>query len=164
MEGQEHGILVNAISPVAKTRMWGISQPPEELKPEWVTPGVLYLASALCHDTGYILRASNGQFTATRFNENSGVSYPRDLGRVQAADLAQVAERWNRIKECNYVPVKVANTCADLGESLVWDERTGALYFVDISGGRINCLTADATSTPLRVSRAHWRAGVDRPG
>ncbi len=56
MEGQEHGILVNAISPVAKTRMWGISQPPEELKPEWVTPGVLYLASALCHDTGYILR------------------------------------------------------------------------------------------------------------
>lgn len=154
MEGQEHGILVNAISPVAKTRMWGISQPPEELKPEWVTPGVLYLASALCHDTGYILRASNGQFTATRFNENSGVSYPRDLGRVQAADLAEVAERWNRIKECNYVPVKVANTRADLGESLVWDERSGALYFVDISGGRINCLTPDGEVHSLYASAA----------
>ncbi|MFJ4452646.1 SMP-30/gluconolactonase/LRE family protein [Pseudomonas sp. NPDC089392] len=134
--------------------MWGISQPPQELKPEWVTPGVLYLASALCHDTGYILRASNGQFTATRFSENSGVSYPRDLGRVQASNLAEVAERWSRIKECNYVPVKVANTRADLGESLVWDERNGALYFVDISGGRINCLTPEGEVQSLYESAA----------
>ncbi len=140
MEGLEHGILVNAISPVAKTRMWGVTQPPEDLKPEWVTPGVLYLASDLCRDTGYILRASNGQFTATRFCENSGVNYPRDLARVEAGSLNEVAERWSRIKECHYVPTKVARTRADLGESPVWDERNGQLYFVDISGGRINRL------------------------
>ena len=141
MEGLEHGILVNAISPVAKTRMWGVTQAPEELKPEWVTPGVLYLASSLCRDTGYILRASNGQFTATRFCENSGVSYPRDLARVEAASLSEVAERWSSIKECHYAPVKVARTRADLGESPVWDAHSGVLYFVDISGGRINRLT-----------------------
>lgn len=98
-EGAPHGILVNAISPVAKTRMWGITQPPEELKPEWVAPGVLYLASPWCQDTGLILRASNGQFTATRFNENSGVSYPRDLAAIACADVEEVAARWARIKE-----------------------------------------------------------------
>ncbi|MNO68624.1 L-arabinolactonase [compost metagenome] len=154
MEGLEHGILVNAISPVAKTRMWGVTEAPDELKPEWVTPGVLYLASALCRDTGYILRASNGQFTATRFNENTGVTYPRDLARVEAHSLAEVAERWSRIKECHYVPVKVANTRADLGESPVWDERTGALYFVDISDGCINSLMPDGEVEKLYESAA----------
>ena len=35
-EGAEHGIRVNAVSPVAKTRMWGVSEEPPELKPDWV--------------------------------------------------------------------------------------------------------------------------------
>ncbi|MBA1203312.1 SDR family NAD(P)-dependent oxidoreductase [Pseudomonas capeferrum] len=99
MEGAEHGILVNAISPVAKTRMWGITQPPENLKPEWVAPGVLYLASSWCQDTGVILRASNGQFTATRFCENPGVAYPTDLARIACASVEEVARHWHRIKE-----------------------------------------------------------------
>lgn len=99
MEGREHGILVNAVSPVAKTRMWGITQPPENLKPEWVTPGVLYLASPLCQDSGLILRASNGQFTATRFGENPGVDYPTDLARIKCASIEEVAAQWAQIKE-----------------------------------------------------------------
>jgi len=99
MEGEPHGILVNAVSPVAKTRMWGVTHPPENLKPEWVAPGVLYLASALCQDTGVILRASNGQFTATRFCENVGVVYPTNLARVECASFEDVARHWHRIKE-----------------------------------------------------------------
>lgn len=98
-EGEPHGILVNAISPVAKTRMWGITQPPENLKPEWVAPGVLYLASSLCQDTGVILRAANGQFTATRFCENPGVAYPTNLARVECASVEDIARNWRRIKE-----------------------------------------------------------------
>lgn len=99
MEGEPHGILVNAVSPVAKTRMWGITQPPDDLKPESVVPGVLYLASPLCQYTGMILRASNGQFTATRFCENPGVIYPRNLARVQCASLEDIARQWQGIKE-----------------------------------------------------------------
>lgn len=100
MEGAESGILVNAVSPVAKTRMWGVTGEPENLKPEWVTPGVVFLASQQCQDSGYVLRASNGQFTATRFVENPGVDYPVDLARVKAATAEQVAQRWDQIKEC----------------------------------------------------------------
>jgi NAD(P)-dependent dehydrogenase (short-subunit alcohol dehydrogenase family) len=99
MEGKPDGILVNTISPVAKTRMWGITQPPTDLKPEWVVPGLLYLASSLCQDTGVILRASNGQFTATRFCENPGVTYPTDLARIECASVEDVAHNWPRIKE-----------------------------------------------------------------
>ena len=100
MEGAVDGILVNAISPVAKTRMWGVNGEPDNLKPQWVTPGVIFLASAQCQDSGYILRASNGQFTATRFVENPGVDYPLDLARIKAGSAEQVARLWARIKEC----------------------------------------------------------------
>ncbi|MFT0473221.1 SDR family NAD(P)-dependent oxidoreductase [Pseudomonas antarctica] len=99
MEGAACGILVNTVSPVAKTRMWGVDGEPQNLKPEWVAPGVIFLASAHCQDTGYILRASNGQFTATRFTEGPQVDYPVDLARVKAASAEQVAERWRHIKE-----------------------------------------------------------------
>ncbi len=100
-EGAQAGILVNAISPVAKTRMWGVTEEPDELKPDWVTPGVLFLASTHCKDTGYILRASNGQFTATRFTENPGVDYPRDLARIKAGTAEEVAAAWDRIKQAH---------------------------------------------------------------
>lgn len=98
-EGAEAGIKVNAISPVAKTRMWGVTEEPDELKPDWVTPGVLFLASERCEDTGYILRASNGQFTATRFTENPGVDYPRNLARIKAGSAEAVAAAWSSIKQ-----------------------------------------------------------------
>ena len=100
-EGAQAGILVNAISPVAKTRMWGVTEEPDELKPDWVTPGVLFLASSQCKDTGYILRASNGQFTGTRFTENPGVDYPRDLARVKAGTAKEVAAMWDSIKQAH---------------------------------------------------------------
>ena len=100
MEGVPDGILVNAVSPVAKTRMWGVNTEPDNLKPQWVTPGVIFLVSDQCQDSGYILRASNGQFTATRFAENPGVDYPLDLARVKASSAEQIARQWEQIKEC----------------------------------------------------------------
>lgn len=96
-EGAPHGIIVNAISPVAKTRMWGVTDEPEELKPAEVAPGAIYLVSSECREGGWILRASNGQFHATRLGEAEGVAYPRDLKAVSAASLEEVAASWRRI-------------------------------------------------------------------
>ena len=81
--------------------MWGVTDEPGELKPDWVTPGVLFLASSQCKGTGYILRASNGQFTATRFTENPGVDYPRDLARIKAGTAEEVAATWDSIKQAH---------------------------------------------------------------
>lgn len=97
LEGAEHGIVVNAVSPVAKTRMWGIEGEPDELHPEAVAQGVAYLASTRCHVGGWTLRASNGQFHALRLQEAEHVAYPRDLRAVSADSIESVALQWPAI-------------------------------------------------------------------
>src|SRR5436305_1304795 len=59
LEGQKNNIHVNAIAPVAATRMTENLMPPqvlEQLKPEWVSPGVVFLCSEDA-PTGCILTA-----------------------------------------------------------------------------------------------------------
>ena len=97
VEGALHGILVNAISPVAKTRMWNVQDEPEELRPDQVAPGVLYLASGECRESGFILRASNGQFTAVRWIERDNVDYPLNLAAVESSTAEDLATRWQEI-------------------------------------------------------------------
>ncbi len=97
VEGKEHGILVNAISPVAKTRMWNVQDEPENLRPDQVAPGVLYLASPECRESGFILRASNGQFTAVRWIERDNVDYPLNLAAVESSTAEDLATRWQEI-------------------------------------------------------------------
>lgn len=96
-EGKEHGIVVNAISPVAKTRMWGVEGEPDELRPADIAPGAAYLVSPACTESGWILRASNRQFHATKSCEASGVNYPRDLRGVTASSPEEIAGAWTQI-------------------------------------------------------------------
>ncbi|MET4679600.1 SDR family NAD(P)-dependent oxidoreductase [Stenotrophomonas rhizophila] len=103
-EGAAHGIVVNAVSPVAKTRMWGVEGEPDELHPEAVAPGVVFLASRACIEGGWILRASNGQFHATRLSEAEGVRYPRDLRAVVAGNIDAVARQWPQIAKAAVEP------------------------------------------------------------
>jgi NAD(P)-dependent dehydrogenase (short-subunit alcohol dehydrogenase family) len=97
VEGKEHGILVNAISPVAKTRMWNVQDEPEDLRPDQIAPGVLYLASPECQESGFILRASNGQFTAARWIERDNVDYPLNLAAVEVSTAEDLATQWQEI-------------------------------------------------------------------
>lgn len=97
LEGAEHGIVVNAISPVAKTRMWGLEGEPDELQPQAVAPGAAWLVSDACTQSGWVLRASNGQFHAVRPAEAAGVDYPRDLRAIAADSPEAVAAAWDRI-------------------------------------------------------------------
>ena len=97
VEGKEHGILVNAVSPVAKTRMWNIQDEPKDLRPDQVAPGVLYLASPECRESGFILRASNGQFTAVRWIERDNVNYPLNLAAVESSTAEDLAIHWQEV-------------------------------------------------------------------
>lgn len=97
LEGAPHGIFVNAVSPVAKTRMWGIEGEPDELRPDAVALGAAFLVSEACRVSGWVLRASNGQFHAVKAREATGVDYPRDLRGVAAASPEAVAAAWHRI-------------------------------------------------------------------
>lgn len=97
LEGAPHGITVNAIAPVAKTRMWGVEDEPDELRPDTVAPGAAFLVSQACRASGWVLRAANGQFRALKPRERDGIDYPRDLGAVRADSPEAVARMWDRI-------------------------------------------------------------------
>lgn len=77
-EGRKTDIRVNTISPTAATRMTEELMPPqvlELLKPESVTPAVLYLLSDNA-PTRTILGAGAGSFAAIRIIESEGVNLP----------------------------------------------------------------------------------------
>jgi hypothetical protein len=65
LEGEKHDIKVNTIAPVAATRLTEDILPPdllEKLKPEFVSPLVLYLCSEQCPVTGATYNAGMGYF------------------------------------------------------------------------------------------------------
>lgn len=62
-EGEERGILANAISPVAATRMYRRKVAEGELLPGHAAPAVVYLASEACSVSGVVLGAAGGRFS-----------------------------------------------------------------------------------------------------
>jgi NAD(P)-dependent dehydrogenase (short-subunit alcohol dehydrogenase family) len=96
LEGQKNNIHVNAIAPVAATRMTENLMPPEileKLKPEYVTPGVVYLCSEEA-PTGCILTAGGGAFALARIVETEGV-YLGDGG----LSVEEIRDNWGKITD-----------------------------------------------------------------
>ena len=96
LEGQKNNIHINAISPVAATRMTENLMPApvlEKLKPEYVTPGVVYLCSEEA-PTGAILTAGAGAFALSRIYETEGV-YLGEGG----LSVEEVRDNWAKIAD-----------------------------------------------------------------
>ena len=100
LEGAKDNIKVNAVCPVAATRMTESLMPPallEMLKPEFVSPAVAWLASEDA-PTGVIMTAAAGVFAAARIVETDGIN----LGHGATADdiashFAEIAD-WSSAK------------------------------------------------------------------
>jgi NAD(P)-dependent dehydrogenase (short-subunit alcohol dehydrogenase family) len=96
IEGGRKGIKVNTIAPVAATRMTADLGMPEEvfkaLKPELVTPAVLFLCSEDA-PSGAIIEAGAGYFAGVQVMESKGVH----LG--DAATVDDVAAAYDRIAD-----------------------------------------------------------------
>jgi len=96
LEGQKDNIKVNSLAPVAGTRMTENLMPPqalEALKPEYVTPGVIYLVSEDA-PTGVILTAGGGAFAMSQIIESPGVF----LGHNDLT-AEKVAAAWPKISD-----------------------------------------------------------------
>ena len=95
LEGQKDNIHINALATVAWTRMTSNLMPPEMeemLKPEQVTPAVVFMCSENA-PTGKIICAGAGAFASAHIVETRGMY----LGADPSAE--QVAENWEQISK-----------------------------------------------------------------
>ncbi len=96
-EGAKYDIKVNAIAPIAKSRMTETIMPPnvlEKLLPEYVSPLVAYLSSDQCQDTAQIYAVGGGYFSRVAVVEAEGIGIAGDKLSPEA-----IAAQWAKIND-----------------------------------------------------------------
>ena len=101
LEGRKNNVLVNAIAPTGGARMTEGLIPPqvfEQLKPELVSPLVVYLGSEQCQDTGGLFEVGGGWMGKVRWERSLGVGFDPKAG----FDAEDVAAQWQHLqfREC----------------------------------------------------------------
>ncbi len=98
IELQKHRVTVNAIAPIAKTRMTEdlpMFQGVDTLTPEHIAPAALFLSSDLCGDrTGHVLAVAGARVYAFKVVETPGRFKETDAGVWTAQEIA---ESWEAI-------------------------------------------------------------------
>jgi NAD(P)-dependent dehydrogenase (short-subunit alcohol dehydrogenase family) len=98
IELQKHRITVNAIAPIAKTRMTEdlpMFQGVDSMTPDHIAPAALFLASDLCGDrTGHVLAVAGARLYAFKVVETPGRFKDEDRGVWTAKEIA---ENWEAI-------------------------------------------------------------------
>ena len=97
-EGRKHNIHVNALAPVAFTRMLATVVPGElekKLRPEVATAAVLFLCDPNCAVTGRVLEAGDNQFAVSRLVRAPGVR----LDPAEAVTPEAIARHWPKISD-----------------------------------------------------------------
>ena len=97
IEGAKYDIRVNALCPIAATRMTEGLMPDEmfaQLKPEYVTPGVMNLVKEDA-PTGMILSAGAGAFSMAQIVETRGAF----VGQGDELTAEAVAAKWGEITD-----------------------------------------------------------------
>lgn len=95
LEGRKRNVLVNAISPVASTRMTeGMfsEETAAAFRAELVSPAVAWLASERCDVSGHTITAGGGGFGRVHYFETAGVRFGADEpAEVEAFDAQFLA-------------------------------------------------------------------------
>ncbi|MBX3190137.1 MAG: SDR family NAD(P)-dependent oxidoreductase [Labilithrix sp.] len=98
IELQKHRITVNALAPIAKTRMTEdlpMMQGVETMTPEHISPAALFLASDLCADrTGHVLAVAGARMYAFKVIETPG-KFKDEAQGVWTPQ--EIAEHWDAI-------------------------------------------------------------------
>jgi NAD(P)-dependent dehydrogenase (short-subunit alcohol dehydrogenase family) len=95
IEGAGHGIKVNAIAPVASTRMTAdiLGDLAVRLSPESVSPLVAYLAHEECSVSGHIYSVAGGRIARIFVAETHGVVLQENTPEAIRSNLSQIDQR-----------------------------------------------------------------------
>lgn len=98
IELQKHRVTVNALAPIAKTRMTEdlpMFQGVDSMTPEHIAPAALFLGSDLCGDrTGHVLAVAGARLYAFKVVESAGKFKDGDAGLWTAQEIA---DNWDAI-------------------------------------------------------------------
>ncbi|RUS86122.1 hypothetical protein EGW08_006142 [Elysia chlorotica] len=103
IEGRKNNILVNTIAPIAGSRLTETVMTKEmvdALKPEYVSPIVVFLSHDSCQDTGGLFEVGAGFFAKLRWQRTEGVLL-REANEI--LDAEKVRDNWDRITDFNKV-------------------------------------------------------------
>jgi NAD(P)-dependent dehydrogenase (short-subunit alcohol dehydrogenase family) len=98
LEGAKYNVKTNVIVPIAASRLTEDVLPPQlfdKMKPDFITPLVLYLCSEECQDNGMIVNAALGYYSRTAVVTGPGV-YLSDGEKIPSAE--EIMENWDKIK------------------------------------------------------------------
>jgi (3R)-3-hydroxyacyl-CoA dehydrogenase / 3a,7a,12a-trihydroxy-5b-cholest-24-enoyl-CoA hydratase / enoyl-CoA hydratase 2 len=163
LEGAKRNVRTNIIAPLAGSRMTETILPPEmldALRPEYVTPLVLWLAHETCEENGGLFEVGGGFMGKLRWERAVGKTFK--LGREITPE--QVQRAWSSVTgfEQTSHPTDVASAMAPIvsnlgtvakgGNELIdvdaalgyefpeatssYDERDVALYALGVGAGR----------------------------
>ncbi|WP_413642582.1 SDR family NAD(P)-dependent oxidoreductase [Mycobacterium sp. RTGN5] len=92
IEGARSGIAINAIAPIARTRMTEtiMGEAAAKLDPEFVTPVVLYLAHESCDRTAHIYSVGGGMVKRVFIATTAGIDDPSLTPESVAASIDQI--------------------------------------------------------------------------
>lgn len=96
IEGRKSNILVNAIAPTGGTRMTEGLIPPqvfEQLKPELISPLVVFLGSEQCNETAGLFEVGGGWMGKVRWERSLGVGFDPRAGIA----VEDVAANWQQL-------------------------------------------------------------------
>jgi NAD(P)-dependent dehydrogenase (short-subunit alcohol dehydrogenase family) len=116
IEGRKNNILINAIAPTGGTRMTEGLIPAsvfDLLKPELVSPLVVYLGSEQCHDSGGLYEVGGGWMGKVRWERSLGAGFDPRAG----FSPEDVAARWASISDFSNA-VHPADTAEALKEMM----------------------------------------------
>ncbi len=163
IEGEKKNVRVNTIAPIAASRLTETILPPEvleNLKPEYVTPLVAWLAHDECTETGGLFEVGGGYFGKLRWERAEGRTFKlgRDIepeslraswsdiaGFDKATHPANITEALGPVLSNLSSKSKGGNAFIDvdlaLGHELpeqftTYDERDLALYALGVGAGK----------------------------
>lgn len=103
IEGRKNNVFVNTVAPIAGSRLTETVMTKEmvdALKPEYVSPLVVYLSHDSCQETGGLFEVGAGYFAKLRWQRTEGIIL-REANQV--LDAEKVRDNWDKITDFSKV-------------------------------------------------------------